>query len=154
MLHDLQRVFAKFLWNFKEEGRSKHWVAWTEIFLPKEEGGLGFRSPFYVSKALFAKLWWIFRTKKSMWTIFMWNKYCKRHKPQVVEWRGGSQTKKSMIEARDCFDQEIWWEPKCGHSSIWFNSWTQLCALYYYFHVPNEHIISFEEVQQLMIEGH
>jgi len=107
VIHELHRIFARFLWNFKEVGRNKHWVAWDVICRPKEEGGLGIRSLFDVSKALFAKLWWIFRTQKSMWTIFMWNKYCKRHAPQVVEWKGGSQTWKYMIEARNYVDQEI-----------------------------------------------
>lgn len=81
VIKDLHRTFAKFLWNFKEEERSKHWVSWSNICLPKEEGGLGFRSLFNVSKALFAKLRWNFRTKKSIWANFLWNKYCKKNRP-------------------------------------------------------------------------
>jgi len=46
VLYDIHRIFAKFLWNFKEERRAKHWIAWPDICLPKEEGGLGFRSLF------------------------------------------------------------------------------------------------------------
>jgi len=91
IIYDLHRIFAKVLWNFKEEGRAKHWISWEDICLSKVEGGLEFRSLFYVSKALFAKLWWNFRTTNSLWSNFMWNKYCKRHRPQIVEWRGGSQ---------------------------------------------------------------
>lgn len=40
----------------------------------KYEGELGFKSLFDVSRALFTKCWWIFRTKKSLWDKFMWNK--------------------------------------------------------------------------------
>ncbi|XP_075087611.1 uncharacterized protein LOC142169621 [Nicotiana tabacum] len=40
----------------KEEGRSRHWTKWLNLCLPKVEGGLGFKSLFDVSKALFAKL--------------------------------------------------------------------------------------------------
>jgi len=154
VIHDLHKLFAKFLWNSKEEGRTKHWISWSDICRPKKEGGLGFRSLFDVSKAMFAKLWWTFRTKKSMWTIYMWNKYCKRHRPQLVEWNGGSQTWKFMLEARDCIDQQIWWEPKCGHSSVWFDNWTQLGALYYYLPVSHSNNFDFDEVNQLMIQGH
>lgn len=69
ILHDLYRFFASFLWNFNEESRNKHWVSWYEISLSKEAGVLGFRSLFDVLKALNAKLWWTFRTKKFCWLI-------------------------------------------------------------------------------------
>ncbi|XP_049414633.1 uncharacterized protein LOC125877356 [Solanum stenotomum] len=153
VIHDIHRIFAKFLWNSKEEGRAKHWIAWNDICLPKEEGGLGFRSLFDVTKALFAKLWWKFRTTNTMWSNFIWNKYCKRHRPQVVEWRGGSQVWKLMLQARDFMDQEIWWEPRNGQCSVWFDNWTQLGALHYYLPINHDHG-QLEEVQQLMlVEG-
>ncbi|XP_049366615.1 uncharacterized protein LOC125831476 [Solanum verrucosum] len=59
--------------------RSKHWVTWEDLCSPKEEGGLGFRSLHDLSNALFAKLWWKFRVSaNSLWSAFMWNKYCKK----------------------------------------------------------------------------
>lgn len=154
MIYDIHRIFAKFLWNFKEEGQATHWIAWTDICLPKVEGGLGFRSLFDVSKALFAKLWWIFRTSNSLWSNFLWNKYCKRYRPQVVEWNGGSQIWKAMLQARDFFDQKIRWEIKGGHTSVWFDNWTQLGALYYYLPVSHSNNLVYEEVNQLIIQGH
>ncbi|WMV59135.1 hypothetical protein MTR67_052520, partial [Solanum verrucosum] len=140
-----ERIFAKFLWNFKEERRAKYWIAWPDICLPKEEGGLGFRSLFDVSRVLFAKLWWNFRTTNSLWSNFMWNKYCKRHRPQVVEWRGGSQVWKYMLQARDDMDQEIWWEVRNGHSSIWYDNWTQLGSLNYWLPISHSIDENFEE---------
>lgn len=59
VLHDLRRIFARFLWNFKEEGNNKYWVAWDETCLPKKRGGggrLDFSPLFEVSRDLFAKL--------------------------------------------------------------------------------------------------
>lgn len=103
-----------------------------------------------VSKALFVKLWWKFRTQKTMWTKFMWVKYCKRHRTQVVEWRGGYQTWKYILLARDYFDQEIWWEPKCGHASIWYYNWIQKGALQYYFPIDYNTTGGLEDVHQLM----
>ncbi|KAH0664094.1 hypothetical protein KY284_029025 [Solanum tuberosum] len=54
-----------------------------------------------------------------------------------------------MLLARDFFDQEIWWEPRAGQVSVWFDNWTQLGALYFHPHIDHvqEHI---EEVHQLM----
>ncbi|XP_075083708.1 uncharacterized protein LOC142167457 [Nicotiana tabacum] len=75
VLGHLHKTFARFFWSTKEEGRSRHWASWQNLYLPKEEGPLGFRSLNNVSKALFAKLWWRFRTTKSLWSNFIWNKY-------------------------------------------------------------------------------
>ncbi|XP_070026032.1 uncharacterized mitochondrial protein AtMg00310-like [Nicotiana sylvestris] len=74
----LHKLFARFFWSTKEEGRSRHWSSWQNLCLPKEQGDLGFRSLHDVSKAFFANLWWIFRTTKFLWSNFMWNKYFKK----------------------------------------------------------------------------
>lgn len=71
-------------------GKKMHWVACNGICKSKEERGLGFRSLFDVSRTLFSKLWWIVRTQKTLRTNFMWNMYCKKVRPQFVEWKGGS----------------------------------------------------------------
>ncbi|XP_060177891.1 uncharacterized protein LOC132607832 [Lycium barbarum] len=60
---------------------------------------------------------------------FMWNKYCKKKKPIEVQWKGGSQVWKRMIEARDQVDQQIWWEPRNGECDVWEDNWTKLGSL-------------------------
>lgn len=46
---------------------------------PLSEGVIRFKSLHDFSKALCAKLWWRFRTNVgSLWSLFMWNKYCKK----------------------------------------------------------------------------
>ncbi|KAK6788087.1 hypothetical protein RDI58_016612 [Solanum bulbocastanum] len=50
--------------------------------------------------ALFCKLWWNFRVKKSIWSEYMMNKYCKRTHPNVVMWKiggGRSQVWKKIL---------------------------------------------------------
>ncbi|XP_060170583.1 uncharacterized protein LOC132601519 [Lycium barbarum] len=128
-INELHKIFARFFWSNKEKGRSKHWVSWGKICLPKEEGGFAFRSRYDVSKALFAKLWWKFRTENTMWETFMWNKYCKKHRSTEVQWRGGSQIWKRMLEARELVDQHIWWEPRSGECNVWQDNWTKLGCL-------------------------
>ncbi|KAG5610516.1 hypothetical protein H5410_021797 [Solanum commersonii] len=136
---DMHRIFARFLWNYKEVGRNKHSVAWNDICKPKEEGELGFRSLFDVSKALFAKIWWIFRTQYYGQTSCGTN---------TTKEKGGTQTWMNMLDARDMFDQEIWWEPKMGHSSAWFDKWTQLGDLHYYLPITNEHGNQWKDIKQ------
>ncbi|XP_060202206.1 uncharacterized protein LOC132630668 [Lycium barbarum] len=113
----------------KEEDRSRHWVSWKKICMPKAEGGLGFRSLFDISKAFFAKLWWRFRTSNTLWSTFLWNKYCKKLKPTRVQWKVGSQVWKKMLEVRDQMDHLIWWEPRNGSCDVWEDNWTRLGPL-------------------------
>lgn len=80
VIRDLHKIFARFLYNFKEVGKNKHWVAWIDICRPKKEGRLNFRNFFDISKVLFIKLWWIFRTQKSTW-----NYYYRRYASQVMK---------------------------------------------------------------------
>ncbi|XP_059290815.1 uncharacterized protein LOC132044343 [Lycium ferocissimum] len=60
----------------------------------------------------------------------MWNKYCKRFRPTVVQWKKGSQTWKLMLQSRDDMGHSIWWEPRNGSSSTWFDNWSKLGALH------------------------
>ncbi|KAK4737149.1 hypothetical protein R3W88_000846 [Solanum pinnatisectum] len=130
VIKELHKIFAKFFWSNKESGRSKHWAEWIKVCLPKQKRGLGFRSLFKVSQALYAKLWWKFRTQNNLWSNFFWNKYCKKHIPSFVQWKGGSQIWKHMLENRDVIEQHLWWEPKGGTSSIWYDNWTNLGPLH------------------------
>ncbi|XP_075092414.1 uncharacterized protein LOC142172648 [Nicotiana tabacum] len=57
-------------------GTSRHWASWNTLCMPVEEGGISFRSLHDVAKALFNKLWWNFRTKPSLWSSFVCQKYC------------------------------------------------------------------------------
>ncbi|XP_075104795.1 uncharacterized protein LOC107830035 [Nicotiana tabacum] len=59
-------------------GTSRHWASWNTLCMPVEEGGICFRSLHDVAKALFSKLWWNFRTKPSLWSAFVCQKYCKK----------------------------------------------------------------------------
>ncbi|KAG5631408.1 hypothetical protein H5410_003125 [Solanum commersonii] len=71
---------------------------------------------------------------------------------------GATNSKLSLLEfihpqARDFMDQEIWWEPRNCQCNVWFDNWTQLGALHYYFPINHDHG-QLEEVQQLMlVEG-
>ncbi|XP_075101861.1 uncharacterized protein LOC142177287 [Nicotiana tabacum] len=145
----LYKTFARFFWSTKEEGRSRHWASWKNICLPKEEGGLGFRSLHDVSRALFSKLWWRFRTTKYLWSNFMWNKYYKKELPMVVHFRGGSHIWRQMLNAREEVEHEIIWELKSGTNNIWHENWTGLGALYHV--LPKDFPINedLQEVEEL-----
>jgi len=70
VIDQIHKNFAKFFWGSSSSLKGKHWVAWDDMCLPKEEGGLGFRYLHEVNNALFAKLWWNFRVSiSSLWSI-------------------------------------------------------------------------------------
>nr|XP_016494773.1 PREDICTED: uncharacterized protein LOC107813966 [Nicotiana tabacum] len=99
--------------------------------MPQEEGGIDFRSLHDVAKALFCKLWWKYRTKPSLWSSFMSQKYCKNMNSVVVQWRKGSHVWRKMLECRDLVEHLIIWQPRMGSSLFWYDNWTGLGALYF-----------------------
>ncbi|XP_059291115.1 uncharacterized protein LOC132044631, partial [Lycium ferocissimum] len=149
VIKELHKIFTNFFWSNKQDGRCRYWATWLKMCYPKQEGGLGFRSIFDVSKALVTKLWWRFKTSNTLWSNFMWIKYCKEQYPQYVQWKGGSQDWKMMLDARDNIEQEIWWETRSGTANVWYDNWTKIDALYY---VLNDIDESVEDVKELMLD--
>ncbi|KAG5580648.1 hypothetical protein H5410_051275, partial [Solanum commersonii] len=49
-IYDLHKSFARFLWNLKEDERSKRGVSWSDFCFAKDEEGLDLRSLFDVFK--------------------------------------------------------------------------------------------------------
>ncbi|XP_070046722.1 uncharacterized protein [Nicotiana tomentosiformis] len=112
VINQLHKMFARLYWSNSGNGRARHWASWENLCLPKSKGGLGFRSLHDVSKALFAKLWWNYRTKDSLRSTFMRNKYCKNINEVVVPWRHGSHVWRKMLQMRDEVEHQVWWQPK------------------------------------------
>lgn len=133
VLKTLQKALAQFLWSSRIGERGRHWVRWREVCLPKEEGGLGFEKLTDISMALFCKLWWNFKTTKSIWSEYMYNKYCKREHPSIAVWRtgaSGSQVWKKILLARDLAEHLIVWQLRRGNVDIWLDNWTGQGELY------------------------
>lgn len=132
IIAQLHQIFAKKNWGSTGSLKGKHWIAWEDMCFPKDEGGLGFRSLHDVNLALFAKLWWKFRTStSSLWCSYIGNKYCKRLHHVVVRSTGASHVWRKMLSIREEVEHEIWWQLKAGNSSFWFDNWTKQGALYF-----------------------
>ncbi|XP_059310985.1 uncharacterized protein LOC132062427 [Lycium ferocissimum] len=131
VIKQMHKMFAQFFWSNTIGGKSRHWASWNHLCLRVMEGGMGFGSLHDVSIALFCKLWWNFRTKPSLWSAFMVNKYCRKESPITVQKKQGSQTLKNMIQARNLIEHQIWWQLGMGNSQFWFDNWTGKGALYF-----------------------
>ncbi|XP_015162308.1 uncharacterized protein [Solanum tuberosum] len=133
VMNTIQKMMAQFFWSSCIGGKGRHWTSWNKLCLPQAEGGLGFRMMHDVSMALFCKLWWNFRTQRTVWSQFLFNKYCKKENQNVVMWKAGycgSQVWKKMLQARDHIEHQIWWQTKNGSAHLWYDNWTGLGDLY------------------------
>ncbi|XP_070039415.1 uncharacterized protein [Nicotiana tomentosiformis] len=72
-----------------------------------------------------------FRTKPSLWSSFMSQKYCKKLNALVVPWKRGSHVWRKMLECRDLVEHQIVSKPKMGLSLFWSDNWTGLGSLYF-----------------------
>ncbi|XP_060195442.1 uncharacterized protein LOC132624727 [Lycium barbarum] len=152
IIRQIHKMFAQFFWSNTIGCKSRHWVAWNNLCVPTTEGSLGFRSFHDVSLALFCKLWWNFRTKTTLWSAYMTNKYCRKDHAIVVQWKQGSQTWKRMLEARDLIEHQIWWQVRKGDSQFWFDNWIGLGALYYV-NPGNTYDERIQNVKEMVVQG-
>ncbi|XP_019257601.1 PREDICTED: uncharacterized protein LOC109235804 [Nicotiana attenuata] len=136
VINRLHKIFAQFFWSSSVTGSNRHWASWSTLCMPQDKGGIGFRSLHDVATALFCKLWWNYRTKPSLWSSFMSQKYCKKLNSVIVPWREGSHVWRKMLECRDLIEHQIIWHPRMVSSLFWYDNWTGLGALY--FLVPQE----------------
>lgn len=76
-LNPLEGVIKKYIRSLLNslgkmlQGSKKRLVAWDTLCLFKDEGGLGLISLKDTSNALFAKLWWNFRTSTNLWSVYV-----------------------------------------------------------------------------------
>lgn len=62
VIDQIHKLVAKFFWSKIGGLKGKHWITWDRLCRPMNEGEVGLRSLHSVADALFAKLWWNFRT--------------------------------------------------------------------------------------------
>ncbi|XP_077252463.1 uncharacterized protein LOC143891839 [Tasmannia lanceolata] len=75
-LNEIDRIFRDFIWAGPSLAKSLHTISWVQVCSPKEEGGIGIRSIFEVSKALQIKsLWRVISNNESLWAKWFLLKY-------------------------------------------------------------------------------
>ncbi|GKE92875.1 hypothetical protein Tco_1573970, partial [Tanacetum coccineum] len=68
IINDIERLYKKFLWNSGDSGKGRAKVAWLDMFKPKYQGGLRFKSLEVCNKTLLVKyLWNVAIKKESLW---------------------------------------------------------------------------------------
>ena len=75
ILHKIQQICCKFLWNGKKEGKNFSWVKWTKIATPKKWGGWGLKLLPAFAQALASKQGWLLLKQNSLWAKVIHHKY-------------------------------------------------------------------------------
>lgn len=82
VIHIINRKMASFFW-----GDRRHWVSWSRITQPYDEGGLGLREITQLQRAYHCRIWWAYHKKDTLWSTYMHLKYGRRSdfRPRLVD---------------------------------------------------------------------
>ncbi|EOY32335.1 Uncharacterized protein TCM_040145 [Theobroma cacao] len=124
VIERIDRLFNSFLWEGSTGTRKIHWASWHKITLPSNEGGLDIRGLGDVMQAFSMKLWWRFLTCNSIWTHFIWSKYCASQIPRNVKSKlWDSQTWKWMLASCSVIEQFTRCRIGKGELFFWHDCW-------------------------------
>ncbi|KAL2471959.1 Uncharacterized protein Adt_40095 [Abeliophyllum distichum] len=81
ILKKFEGIFSRFLWDSRDDAPRLLWKRWKDLCILTVEGGLGFRRLQDLVDTFSLKLWWLFRSQRSLWAHFLLSKYCKGTHP-------------------------------------------------------------------------
>ncbi|XP_027098892.2 uncharacterized protein [Coffea arabica] len=126
----IEQVCSNFLWGSTAEESKFHWIRWTQLCYPVEEGGVGFRRLRDVYTAFSCKLWWSFRTGTLLWAAFMHAKYCRMVHPGQAEMRlTDSAIWRRMLNVSRHVELSMVWLVNDGSCHFWYDNWLGSGAL-------------------------
>ncbi|XP_031096877.1 uncharacterized protein LOC116001124 [Ipomoea triloba] len=125
VIKQLERAFANFFWGEVDGKQKYHWSSWGSLAKSIDRGGVGFTSLREMVAAAGTRLWWHFKTEKSLWGDYLRAKYCSRSNPVCKAWRyRDSHVWRRMVESRDRVEGEILWKVGEGRVNLWWDNWS------------------------------
>ncbi|GKE62850.1 RNA-directed DNA polymerase, eukaryota, reverse transcriptase zinc-binding domain protein [Tanacetum coccineum] len=100
VIHDLEKLFKRFLWNAGDSAKGKARVSWQVVCKPKDQGGLGIKSLKKWNEVLLIRQFWkIIEVKDSLWAKWV----------NIV---------------KDRIRDHVWYEIGNGNNvSMWYDKW-------------------------------
>ncbi|GKD44979.1 RNA-directed DNA polymerase, eukaryota, reverse transcriptase zinc-binding domain protein, partial [Tanacetum coccineum] len=123
---DIEKLFKRFLWNSGESCKGKAKVAWKDVFKPKDQGGMGFKSLEVWNKTLLVKhLWNVASKKESLWV--KWINVVKLKMRSVWDVAADSKDSwvwKNLLSLRDWVGKHMRYKVGNGKSiNVWHDKW-------------------------------
>ncbi|KAH0655402.1 hypothetical protein KY285_030284 [Solanum tuberosum] len=126
----IETIIADFYWGRNRNKRKYHWASLDTMSLPYTEGGVGIRRLSDICTCLQYKQWWNFRSKVSLWSQFLKDKYCQRAHPVAKKFdRADSLMWKYMMKNKLQVEENIGWKIQSGSCSFWWDDWLGKGAL-------------------------
>ncbi|XP_071939975.1 uncharacterized protein [Coffea arabica] len=127
----LEKACSNFLWGSSPNGTKLHWIWWSQLCYPVEEGGVGFRRLEDVYTAFSCRLWWSFRIGTSVGAAFLRAKYCRGTDPCQAQltltalpvWR-------RMVNVSRQVEISMLWLVNDGSCHFWYDNWLGSGALF------------------------
>lgn len=132
-IHEIEKICRGFLWCQGEMKKGKSRVAWDDVCLPKESGGLGLRRLNPWNRALMAQhMWDILRRKESLWVRWIHAYRLKgRSFWNVTEPNKCAWNWKRMLDSRDMFRSRFKAVIGDGRGTMaWYDHWMEGGPLY------------------------
>lgn len=133
VLNHIEQIFRQFRWKGPKLGASGDKVAWKDVCLPKNEGGLGICTIRESNKAAMLKhIWFLFTDEESLWCKLIQSTFLKDKNfwiaahPTLCSWAW-----KKLLDLRENFQQHLKW--RIGNNlsvSFWFDPWHPRGPLY------------------------
>ncbi|KAJ0453055.1 putative RNA-directed DNA polymerase [Helianthus annuus] len=132
IVKELEKSMRRFLWNGGSQGNARSKVAWSNVCLPKDEGGLGIRSINDVNVALLAgHVWSIITNRPSLWVQWIHSYKLKGTNFWEVTKRGSvSWGWRHILAIRDRIRPYVWMSIRSGRqTNAWSDNWCSCSPL-------------------------
>ncbi|KAL0393038.1 UNVERIFIED_CONTAM: hypothetical protein Sradi_2526600 [Sesamum radiatum] len=124
VLITIERIFNGFFWCSYNGRKHIHWSSWAKACFLVAEGGLGVCSLADYVRAFSMKLWWRFWGKSSLWSEYLYGRYCRNLHPTIVPYnRNDSSFWHRLCRIRDVAEPFIFWTLGEGSVSFWHDNW-------------------------------
>lgn len=131
-IRTIESLCSRFLWNGNITTRAAAKISWSQVCLPKSEGGLGLRELASWNKTLCLKLLWLLHTESES----LWASWTKKHRLKhlslwsIDEQKQSSWIWQSILKLRPLAERFIKCEVGNGQlASFWYDSWNHLGPL-------------------------
>ena len=132
-IQEINSICATFLWSGPVLSTQKAKVAWADVCMPKDEGGLGLKNLTEMNRVSSLKLIWrILSARSSLWVKWIWKYLIRKGSFWSVKETSnlGSWMWKKLLKLRPLAMQLLQKEINSGSTtSFWYEKWSALGQL-------------------------